>query len=1006
MSSSATPFPTKPEPSAKQMPLTLQPLLPLRSIVVTLRFLEPASIDFFHQVPLSAYLRSLLGSPKDYEHFCMVDAPEGGRIHYKAGDLYRFQISFLNGGELLLKRLLTALYELPQSALEAGIVSKRPFGANMVLESVLDSFTHYSIEKWHECSEYDNQMLTEEALSWQGVQTVNLNWLSRVRLSLGKGNKVKSGEARYCHDNEQVSAELLLSRLYDAARQLLQLRGDGVASRQQLPDVKTVNSHLFWLDYHYGGGKDKPVKPLGGLSGQMQLQLDNGFDLSWWRLLILGQYLGIGQGRVFGLGRYQLMTSKLGFSYRRAFAASSLIDRVSDPDNLASALSHVRKNSSLSQDLQPDTDELLPESLALSAYDPPSDIENDDGQIALLQAQFNKVVQGHYSTPQLNGWVIEKKNGGQRPLAVPPFLDRVMQRACAQILTPCFEKVMNPSSHGYRPGRSRLTAKDEINYWVRKGYTWVYESDLKDFFESVDHRHLEVRLRALYGNDPLVMQLLNWMAADVRFMGEMIKREKGLPQGSPLSPLLANLMLDDFDHDMQTRGFKLVRFADDFVVLCKSPEQARRASRYATQTLAEHGLKLNQDKTHIKPIGHGVQYLGYLFVGDLVLDLSGSEYNDGTALVKGETTIQPGWLANISQHKQHKIAENTSAKTLETIATPSTETIKAVGECDSTGEIVCVSGAMSVLSTQQGRLVIKRDDECIFSAPWRNLQAVTLFGLQHITTPALKAAMSNSVPVHFADTMGRYQGVAWNGRAELGHQMWLAQQKAFLDQEASLAAAKSVVCAKISHQCSVLRNRRIAVPASMKAVNTRVTAAEDFQALNGYEGAAAAAYFKAIAGDLDPKWQFDNRNRRPPTDPLNVLLSLGYSLLHGYVDSLAKTQGLLPTQGFYHQSHGTHSALASDLMEPFRYWVDGVALRMLNKNQLSVDDFVLSSDGCQIDKAARNKFLAELALSFETPRRVVGIDEPKRLTDMIIIQNQRAIDWVREKGEFEAIRLL
>ncbi len=124
----------------------------------------------------------------------------------------------------------------------------------------------------------------------------------------------------------------------------------------------------------------------------------------------------------------------------------------------------------------------------------------------------------------------------------------------------------------------------------------MYESDIQDFFNSVDLGRLQDRLTAIYADDPVSDAILAWMRADIIFEGEILQRRNGLPQGSPFSPLMANLMLDDFDNDMQTQGFRLIRFADDFIVLCKNPEQARAAGEAARLSLQEHGLRLHPDK--------------------------------------------------------------------------------------------------------------------------------------------------------------------------------------------------------------------------------------------------------------------------------------------------------------------------------------------------------------------------------------------------------------------------
>jgi CRISPR-associated protein Cas1 len=138
-----------------------------------------------------------------------------------------------------------------------------------------------------------------------------------------------------------------------------------------------------------------------------------------------------------------------------------------------------------------------------------------------------------------------------------------------------------------------LNARDRVQWLYRQGYRWFFKAHVEDFFDTVSHELLEIRLRSLLPDDPVIELLLAWVSAPVQFRGERIERPMGLPQGSPVSPLLANLMLDDFDSDLETLGMALVRFADDFIVVCKSREEAEAAAARAEASLAELGLAVN-----------------------------------------------------------------------------------------------------------------------------------------------------------------------------------------------------------------------------------------------------------------------------------------------------------------------------------------------------------------------------------------------------------------------------
>lgn len=189
---------------------------------------------------------------------------------------------------------------------------------------------------------------------------------------------------------------------------------------------------------------------------------------------------------------------------------------------------------------------------------------------------------------------LPKKDGGIRPLAIPCIGDRVVQTAAAMILGPLLEAEMEDSSYGYRSGRSVRMAVTRISQHRRNGYTWVVDGDIERYFENVPHALLLERLSRSV-SDPLLLDLIGLWLDCGGFDGV------GLPQGAPISPLLSNLYLDQIDEEIEGRGIRLVRFADDFVLLCKSKFAAHEALKKMSALLEKYGLKLNPDKTRVVP---------------------------------------------------------------------------------------------------------------------------------------------------------------------------------------------------------------------------------------------------------------------------------------------------------------------------------------------------------------------------------------------------------------------
>jgi RNA-directed DNA polymerase len=276
----------------------------------------------------------------------------------------------------------------------------------------------------------------------------------------------------------------------------------------------------------------------------------------------------------------------------------SLIDKVYAPANLESAFTKVLANR------------------GAAGVDHVTVEEFDRRREANLEKLQRQLQDGSYRPQAVRRvWIPKPGSRERRPLGIPTVRDRTAQAAIRHVIEPIFERDFAAHSYGFRPGRGCKDALRRVDGLLKQGHTWVVDADLKSYFDTIPHD----RLLALLGtkiSDSRVLKLIEGcLKAGILDELKHWSPETGAPQGAVLSPLLSNIYLDALDHEMARRGFEMVRYADDFVILCRSQEEAQAALDLVRAWVDEAKLTLHPEKTRIVDVRDtSFDFLGYKFL--------------------------------------------------------------------------------------------------------------------------------------------------------------------------------------------------------------------------------------------------------------------------------------------------------------------------------------------------------------------------------------------------------
>ena len=542
-----------------------------------------------------------------------------------------------------------------------------------------------------------------------------------------------------------------------------------------------------------------------------------------------------------------------------------------------------------------------------------------------LQRLSRLLTSGDYWPGPVRMAHIPKPGGTTRTLRIPCIADRIVQAATLIVLGPVLDTEFSDASYAYRPGRGVRDAIRRVAALRREGFIWTVETDVDDFFDTIPHTKLITRVERSVSCERTRDLIERWLAA-------YGPEGRGVPQGGPISPLLANLYLDDLDDAIQSEGVRLIRYADDLVLLTRTREKADIALTKLEGLLAAQGLRANPEATRIRSFDETLDFLGVRFVRTLAFDAIDDEED-----LAGTPQVVVG----------RSVAEPLPPGPPDLLDT------SALGARQSGLRVLYVRERGRRLGLYGEAFAVREGSDIVLAVAPPRVDRIEVGPEAFIDGEALRHAGRMGITVAltdgYGDTLSEMQIMA-HGRATLH----LAQARTVLSEDLRVDLARRLVEGRIRGQWELLKrlNRLRKAPDidlvahKLKGMIRGLLRYKSVPELMGAEGQAAALYWPAYGLCLAKGWRFDRRIRRPAPDPVNAMLSLFASLLARDVGVVLERRGLHPGFGVLHEAGDDRDAVTFDLIEEFRApLVEAPVITMVNNRVVNAQMFTTSPEG-------------------------------------------------------------
>jgi CRISPR-associated protein Cas1 len=531
-----------------------------------------------------------------------------------------------------------------------------------------------------------------------------------------------------------------------------------------------------------------------------------------------------------------------------------------------------------------------------------------------LEAAHGRIASGTYRFTPNQAFAVKKGDGQGRVIENLSLEDFLVQRFLLKIIQDPLDRAFEENSLGYRKGKSAEMVFTRIEKLLEEGYHFIVESDVENFFPSIHHEKLEGLLVRYFPEKdrPLIDFIMDVLRSGYVLDNRIVKRERGLALGSPLSPILANLYLDSFDERFLDGEAVLLRYADDFILMAKTWEAAEAAALRSRLALAEAELAPKESKTRIVSYSEGFYFLGRFFA--------------------------PG-------------AGNALAE----------ETFKELKK------ILYITEPFVFLGVSGEALEIKRGKSLLETFPLRRLEAIIALERVSLSSGLVKRCADMKIPITLTLNSGYFVStIKPDSKQYFDVVSAHAARFHSLSEAERLRVAQRFASGKI-HNYMAFLSGKMKKSGKSSVINPllrdlahaeeKIGQSASVSEIRGHEGAAARKVFSLYNTlILSEGFHFYKRDPKEP-DPINSLFNFGYYLLFTRINTLVRAKGLNPYLGFLHSEADRYESFVCDIEELFRASVDRFLIKIINLKVIGAGDFEGQTKGLFMTREKKKIFL-------------------------------------------------